>query len=478
MSGPTLSLEVPASVAPTAQDLLAVDEEWLIGFLNDCRTEGGGFDISRVVGVDGLPPDEREALAVKLCAAAATAGPLNTDELSKRLGLLADGQDAAGDALPSLQRQSSYDARTPTEVLTSPPENNTRYEIFCHDELVKAGGRPAAPLELILSTPEDPEDNIEVLFPWIDGINLMGEPLVGGDVPPLFSTQLEDWQAFQQRWQWDNRGKLEAEEGFSAFLESHTRFLLHKGRHKYVSCPTFEEESRMFWNQKQRYLETSGSDGFVAYTRAVEKRLTSHGFTQAFRLAEDPRQQDAWTTWVEYLSYTYCCHDRYVNAMSTSEHRYRKAWAQFQGFVSSQPSLSPSTGSLVGDLDATKAELEATMQQVNNFMQKTKAYRWKELAARRRKMRAYWILEQLSSIETERKAAEHDTSANVSRKRESSENNDPHDPPAHQPPKRRKQEASHDDSVLDAKPVSRDGSGITTAKEATAPLSIDNPELR
>lgn len=53
-SGHMLSPETPPSVASTAQELLAVNQDRLVQFLHDTHTESGGFDISRVVGVDGL----------------------------------------------------------------------------------------------------------------------------------------------------------------------------------------------------------------------------------------------------------------------------------------------------------------------------------------------------------------------------------------------------------------------------------------
>ena len=102
--------------------------------------------------------------------------------------------------------------------------------------------------------------------------------------------------SFQHKWQWDNRGKIGSEEGFSAFLESCKRRYLHKGESEVVFDPLFEETVRQTWKYESRFLEQSGKDGFTAYTRAVEKRLLSHKFTQPFQLAEDPRQQDARTT--------------------------------------------------------------------------------------------------------------------------------------------------------------------------------------
>ena len=68
-----------------------------------------------------------------------------------------------------------------------------------------------------------------------------------------------------------------------------------------------------------RFLEQSGKDGFTAYTRAVDKCLLSHKFTQPFQLAEDPRQQDARTTWVKYFNYIYWWQDQHAAEMKAAE---------------------------------------------------------------------------------------------------------------------------------------------------------------
>ena len=59
----------PEALAPAVffvQELLAFDEDQLIQFLNDSRTTRGGFDISRIVGVDGLSEGQLEGFSEKL----------------------------------------------------------------------------------------------------------------------------------------------------------------------------------------------------------------------------------------------------------------------------------------------------------------------------------------------------------------------------------------------------------------------------
>lgn len=89
-------------------------------------------------------------------------------------------------------------------------------------------------------------------------------------MPPLFSAQLEDWLAFRHKWQWDNRGSLASDEGFSAFLESRRCHYLHRGEVIAVSDPSFEAAARQAWTYEQRSLETFGTAGFAAYACAVD----------------------------------------------------------------------------------------------------------------------------------------------------------------------------------------------------------------
>ncbi|KAL8895382.1 MAG: hypothetical protein Q9207_008197 [Kuettlingeria erythrocarpa] len=63
---PEVRVEAMIPVVINAQELLAFDEDRLIQFLNDCRVEGGGFDISRVAHVDKLSDGQREVFREKV----------------------------------------------------------------------------------------------------------------------------------------------------------------------------------------------------------------------------------------------------------------------------------------------------------------------------------------------------------------------------------------------------------------------------
>ncbi|KAI1179684.1 hypothetical protein F4777DRAFT_442439 [Nemania sp. FL0916] len=432
----------PETHAPvlSAQDLLAFEEDQLIQFLNECRTASRGFDISKVLGVDDLSPSQRDSFSEKLTAAAAKAGSFNPNELSRRLGALASKDET--DNEPSLIPNQR--SRSPTESL--PEDFNARIEEFKHDSLVEEGGRPAISNELLLETSRNAEANREIFAPWLDDQVIENRD---DDVLPLFSTQLADWQSFRHKWQLDNRGK-QAAEGFSAFLESQKKEFVHSGESRLLSDPAFETSVRSMWEAAKRHLELSGREGFTAYTQAVKDRLRSHNFTQPFQLSEDPRRQDARTTWIEYLNYLYWWQDRYAASMKTVEPRFRKAWDNLHHW-SKSPLSAPSeaSGSLKETLSATRTQLEAIRFQTLEFIKGAKAYpRWLT-AFRRQELRAQWALEQLSSMDTtspcEHELSEHSPDASASKKRKGRS-----DTPTRQQSKRPKQEVYNRSSTLDS----------------------------
>lgn len=350
--------------------------------------------------------------------------------------------------------------RSPTE--SPPPEGNNRaYEAFCYDQLLKAGGRPVRPIELLLRTSRDSDADGDKLEPWLP--EYKDPERRHDDVPPVFSTQLKDWQLFQHRWQWDNRGRIACEEGFSAFLDSQRKADLHMGEVKYVSDPWYEDMLRNVWEDVPRFFEASGYEGFKAYVHAVTKRLASHYFTQPFHLAEDPRQQDGWTTWVEYLNFVYWWQDRYAAIMKAAEPKHRQAWEEMRSFLASRSSAIPTTtGTLDEQLSACRALLELTSQKITKFFRGTKTYRQAESDLRRQELRVHWVLEQLPMIEPgtslKHKAAKDDTIANNGRKRKPRDRDD--DTQAGHHSQRQRQGVGGGD--LQSRPDSETGTGSDT----------------
>ncbi|KAI0399053.1 hypothetical protein F4802DRAFT_591126 [Xylaria palmicola] len=378
---------------------------------------------------------QKEALSAKLDFAAAKAGPLDTDDLFKRLT----------EARDPLTQSQDDPVRSPT---TSPPLNqsNARYETFCYYELLRTGGQPALPLDLLVSGSGDAQPNSQATAPWLGETG----PSDGeGDVPPVFSTQLEDWMAFRQRWQWDNRGKAAGKQGFPAYLEWQRKMYLHKGEVDIVADPSFETTIKRIWDNEPTALEVSRLKGFAAYTQAVEKRLVSHRFTQLFKLSKDPRRQDVWTTWVEYLGYICWSHDQHAASMKCTEPQYRRAWEALESLDWLPSSSLTATTETV---DQQLRALQMKMQNITAFLGQTRAYRRAEAACRRQELRIQWVLEQLRLVET----GASETASRYARKKRRREGDQDDNEPRPQRKRTRSQTA-------------KSASGLEPKADATAP---------
>ncbi|KAK3372290.1 hypothetical protein B0H63DRAFT_563730 [Podospora didyma] len=142
----------------------------------------------------------------------------------------------------------------------------------------------------------------------IDGLEDLSEawrPLLGEELI----------QAEFRVWQLRNRHRRPA---FDEYPEEHRRdFLMHGEIPKSAAKPDFEQAARRLWEreydygqQSQQQLDGDGDgDGIrvIALSRHSEKvgkRLADRGFAQpSFQLLADPKRQDQWTTYVEYLAF-------------------------------------------------------------------------------------------------------------------------------------------------------------------------------
>lgn len=83
-------------------------------------------------------------------------------------------------------------------------------------------------------------------------------------------------------------------------------------------------------NQQRRYQRELGCKDFSDYEDAVKARLTRHGFTRLFHLAEDPKQQDRLTEWIEYLGFEYWWLDRYSASVKRLKPKHDEAWEELK----------------------------------------------------------------------------------------------------------------------------------------------------
>ena len=147
--------------------------------------------------------------------------PLEIDALLKRLTSVAETQDDSQKRTFSRPPAETPPAETfeSTEA-TPPPITAAEAEASNYRELIESGGRPVCSIEdlaNLVAKPTTPVESYETLLPWLtehpDSRDKRGE------LKTVFSRQFKRWWDFRKS-QWDNRGKGDDDQGFSAFLEA------------------------------------------------------------------------------------------------------------------------------------------------------------------------------------------------------------------------------------------------------------------
>ncbi|KAM3510341.1 hypothetical protein MY11210_005959 [Beauveria gryllotalpidicola] len=394
----------------TAEDVLQWKESRLIDFLEKCpRESDGGLDISEVQGVDELSTTQLEQLGQKLRAAQVKLGttPLDADDLIARLA-----------KVPAQVKSRDFDreneewaTRSSTESLP-PHRNRIDFEIFCFNELSETDGRPAWPLAMLCDSAPNDERERQIAM-WVSEEYI---PDDDDDPPLVLSYQLQDWNKFRHKWQWNNRGMHAGEEGFNEHVAWSERLDHFFGR---SHTPQWLEGTRYSWDCEQEHLDIEGhvGQGLDEYASAVRTRLAEHKFYEPFQLAQNPREQDIRTTWVEYLCYLYYWQDHYAAIMARMEDEHAKAWEDFDESLwrlkADDPSNFPGQRLPMAkpplvEIAELKTRLKGTEDAIDSYVKATRKYRRNEKLWMKQKKRAAWAREQIAAIATEqeKKAAE------------------------------------------------------------------------
>lgn len=221
--------------------------------------------------------------------------PIDPDQLTSRLLNI-----SSKDALPrpphkSFDRESLGTTPSPSQL---PREEEYEKESF--NDLVKDGGRPLYPFELIDEVARDPYSHWDMLRPWVDYLgdpDFESNPNVDWSV---FRYQVNSWVDFRW-WQKLNRG--EPPDWDSSWFEV---------------VPAYQRFVLIF----RRRAST--------YTEAVKKLLAEYDFTQPFQFHEDPTQQNKLTTWIEYLGYECWLHYRLARRVEHMQPKYNADWKALQ----------------------------------------------------------------------------------------------------------------------------------------------------
>jgi hypothetical protein len=248
--------------------------------------------------------------------------PIDFDQVFAKLSSIDATRDPFSREIvpPSPFSPSQQPARSPTR--SPEPDASKLYQIQCYRELVDDGGHPPVALELLDEIYLHHARYVEQLGPW-----LAGGPVSSADDLGVYSRPLARWQQFR-RWQRDNRGGDAPEDTLQAFRQRKQREYASRGLGQLAADPCFDETTRKMWAHEQQEhskIRESAVD-FKGYVAAARRRLRDHGFTDEFRLDEDPRRQDARLTWIEYLEFEYWWLDERAQSVKAARERQERAW--------------------------------------------------------------------------------------------------------------------------------------------------------
>ncbi|KHN95004.1 uncharacterized protein MAM_07231 [Metarhizium album ARSEF 1941] len=327
----------------TVDDVSALSDSQLGEFMKKHRRPDGSFEIP-IDDWDRLSKEERDRLAQRLQFIqraltddpTAHSRPLDLDKLDTLLCDVASREDSLSLDQPRTRERETQSPEDPLEVYKE-------REMEAYDNLVNDGGRPLYRIDLLESVSKDPDAYHEMLEPfWRQPRSSKPSEMDHFNDQDVIQRQWHRWQNFR-KWQLNNRGTSNKgkEDGFLAFADKIKRNFIEVGwaeeAAKIEADPTILKKPGKQWyyiqrhhNWQQQYQRELGCKDFCDYEEAVKARLTRHGFTRPFHLAEGPREQDRLTEWIEYLGFEYWWLDRYAASMKRLKSKHDKAWEELK----------------------------------------------------------------------------------------------------------------------------------------------------
>ncbi|KAK0624523.1 hypothetical protein B0T17DRAFT_654453 [Bombardia bombarda] len=210
-------------------------------------------------------------------------------------------------------------SRSPTPELPEDYDQqfSQQYETNCYQALLDDGCRPLFDLSLLPQVSTNPDAYHNLLRPWTTYSDMSYE-----EDWQVFSRQLFRWNEFRS-WQLKCRGQIPS---FSEYLEEYQREheRLQFGPSVWAADPDTEEVARHQWEYKyghvQRRENDDGDEALLSrHTEDMGRLLGEYKFTQPFQLQANAKEQDQWTTYVEYLVFE--CY--WLTKFARSAHRLR-----------------------------------------------------------------------------------------------------------------------------------------------------------
>ncbi|KAJ4399882.1 hypothetical protein N0V85_005892, partial [Neurospora sp. IMI 360204] len=251
----------------------------------------------------------------------------------------------------------------------------------------------------------------------------------------VFSTQLDRWREFRA-WQLEERRQIVP---FSEYLHDERRYhdMLPLGEYRlqFKDDIDFEEYIRDNWERLLSGLDKAEDDAeaiLFRHAATCSRLVMDNGFVQPFQVQADPKQQDQWTTFVEYLAFECLLLGRHTGSVRRLQPQYDAEWEKLVKAGVAGPldtrDLASTEAKVIRDLEFLEAAEAARVRPgptleslwsaairydhikkrsklVDKYVNNTKGYLWAKKEADHQQRRVEWVLSEISKIEAEQKAA-------------------------------------------------------------------------
>ncbi|EGX94715.1 hypothetical protein CCM_02986 [Cordyceps militaris CM01] len=319
--------------------ILALSDDELIDLLKKHQEDINDTDIlvndlPDIDSSDGQEMCKRVLTAQQLLQARKTTMPLDVGKLDEILAAIGEVDRTAWSQL-AVERPTSPNSRSDTSHETPDAvESAVVAEKEAYDNLIKDGGRPLYPIQMIEQISGNPQQYRDLLQPFWKH-------------PEPHSCR--DWEVFQRQWrqrqtfrnwQLHNRGII-VEEDFDAHVQERkdylTKYYGGRGVAEIEANPESLKKPGRLWDLRQKRknkdrgcIRESRCSNFAEYHAALKKRLSAHGFKEQVSLQQDLTRQDSLQEWYEYLGFECWCQDKYLREYERHKIACDEKWKYIQ----------------------------------------------------------------------------------------------------------------------------------------------------
>lgn len=196
--------------------------------------------------------------------------------------------------------QSYYPSPSRSSTVEPPEDEEYEYEIKCHQALLDDNCRPLFHVDLLPLIEANLDAHAHLLRPW----TTQQHP---ADVKGQWQTLSKQWNRWKEFRAWQLRGRRRRP-GFGEYLDVYRRdYFMSGGTSRRAAEPEFEQTARLRWERD--YGDHGEDEEDVERHAEVVRRLLPQGsvIRRPLRLLPDPKAQDVWTTYVEYLAFEAEC---------------------------------------------------------------------------------------------------------------------------------------------------------------------------